>query len=129
MILIRYILRNHFAPFVFSTFTITCILLLQFLMKFADRLVGKGLDTLIVLQLIAYNLAWMVVLVVPMACLVATLMAFGAMSQNNEITIIRTTGISLWKMMVGPLFASAILCYLLILFNNDVLRIRAINSK
>jgi len=121
MILIRYILKTHFAPFVFSTFTLTCILLLQFLMKFADRLVGKGLDTFIVLQLIAYNLAWMLVLVVPMACLVSTLMAFGAMSQNNEITIIKSSGVSLWKMMIGPLLASAILCYLLILFNNDVL--------
>jgi lipopolysaccharide export system permease protein len=90
-------------------------------MKFADRLVGKGLDTLVVLQLIAYNLAWMVVLVIPMACLVATLMAFGAMAQNNEITIIKSSGVSLWKMMIGPLVASGILCYLLILFNNHVL--------
>lgn len=90
-------------------------------MKFADRLVGKGLDTLIVLQLIAYNLAWMLVLVIPMACLVATLMAFGAMAQNNEITVIKSSGVSLWKMMIGPLIASAILCYLLILFNNHVL--------
>ena len=90
-------------------------------MKFADRLVGKGLDTFIVLQLIAYNLAWMIVLVVPMACLVATLMAFGALSQNNEITIIKSSGASLWKMMIGPLAASVILCYLLILFNNNVL--------
>ena len=121
MILIRYILRSHFAPLIFSAFTLTCILLLQFLMKFADRLVGKGLDTFIVLQLIAYNLAWMVVLVVPMACLVATLMAFGTMSQNNEITIIKSSGVSLWKMMIGPLAASAVLCYLLILFNNYVL--------
>lgn len=121
MILIRYILKSHFAPFVFSTFTLTCIFLLQFLMKFADRLVGKGLDTLIVLQLITYNLAWMLVLVIPMACLVATLMAFGAMSQNNEITIIKSSGASLWKMMIGPLVASVVLCYLLIIFNNHVL--------
>lgn len=121
MILIRYILRNHFAPFVFSTFTITCILLLQFLMKFADRLVGKGLDTLVVVQLIIYNLAWMLVLVIPMACLVATLMAFGTMAQNNEITIIKASGVSLWKMMIGPVLASGALCYLLILFNNHVL--------
>jgi lipopolysaccharide export system permease protein len=121
MILIRYILKSHLAPFIFAVFTLTCILLLQFLMKFADRLVGKGLDTFIVLQLIAYNLAWMVVLVVPMACLVATLMAFGAMAQNNETTIIKSSGVSLWKMMTGPLIASALLCYLLILFNNHVL--------
>lgn len=90
-------------------------------MKFADRLVGKGLDTIVVIQLITYNLAWMLVLVIPMACMVSTLMAFGSLSQNNEITIIKSSGVSLWKMMLGPLAASAVLCYLLILFNNNVL--------
>jgi lipopolysaccharide export system permease protein len=38
-------------------------------MKFADKLVGKGLSTWVIIQLIVYNLAWMVVLVVPMAVL------------------------------------------------------------
>ena len=90
-------------------------------MKFADRLVGKGLDTWIVIQLILYNLAWMVVLVVPMAVLVATLMAFGAMAQNNEITIMKSSGVSLYKMIAGPLAASAVVGVLLIFFNNDVL--------
>jgi lipopolysaccharide export system permease protein len=97
------------------------IFLFQFLMKFADRLVGKGLDTWIVIQLILYNLAWMVVLVVPMAVLVATLMAFGAMAQNNEITIMKSSGVSLYKMIAGPLAASAVVGVLLIFFNNDVL--------
>ncbi|MFO7447192.1 MAG: LptF/LptG family permease [Ignavibacteriaceae bacterium] len=121
MILHRYILRNHLAPFAFSVLTLICIFLLQFLMKFADRLVGKGLDTFVVIQLIIYNLAWMVVLVVPMASLVAALMAFGTMSQNNEITILKSSGISLYRMMLAPLSASVIVGFLLILFNNDVL--------
>lgn len=90
-------------------------------MKFADRLVGKGLGAWVVIQLISYNLAWMVVLVVPMAVLVATLMAFGGMSQNNEFTVMKSAGISLYKMMIPPLLASILICYLLILFNNDVL--------
>jgi lipopolysaccharide export system permease protein len=90
-------------------------------MKFADRLVGKGLDTWIITQLVAYNLSWMVVLVIPMATLVATLMAFGNLSQNNEITIIKTAGVSLYKMMTAPVIASVILAYLLFRFNNDVL--------
>lgn len=90
-------------------------------MKFADRLVGKGLDTFVILKLIAFNLAWMVVLVVPMSTLVATLMAFGNMSQNNEITIIKSTGTSLYKMMIAPLLASIVVGYLLLIFNNDVL--------
>ena len=90
-------------------------------MKFADRLVGKGLDTWVIIQLIVYNLSWMVALVVPMAVLVASLMAFGNMSQNNEITIMKSSGVSLYKMITAPLIAATIIGYLLVLFNNDVL--------
>ncbi len=90
-------------------------------MKFADRLVGKGLDAWVIFKLIAFNLAWMVVLVVPMATLVATLMAFGNMSQNNEVTIMKSSGVSLYKMMLAPFLASIVVGYLLFLFNNDVL--------
>lgn len=90
-------------------------------MKFADRLVGKGLDTWVITKLIAYNLSWMVVLVVPMASLVATLMAFGNLSQNNEVTIMKSSGISLYKMMFPPFIASIVVAVLLFQFNNDVL--------
>src|SRR5690606_4872314 len=108
-------------PFVFSLVTLICIFLLQFLMKFADRLVGKGLDSWVITKLIVYNLSWMVVLVVPMASLVATLMAFGNLSQNNEVTIMKSSGVSLYKMMLPPLFASLIVAVLLFQFNNDIL--------
>jgi lipopolysaccharide export system permease protein len=121
MILSFYILKNHFIPFLFSTVALICIFVLQFLMKFADRLVGKGLDTWVIIKLILFNLAWMLVLVIPMATLVATLMAFGAMSQNNEITVMKSSGKSLYKMMTAPFIASIVVGYLLFLFNNDVL--------
>lgn len=91
------------------------------MMKFADRLVGKGLDTWVIVKLIVYNLSWMVVLVVPMATLVATLMAFGNMSQNNEVTIMKSSGISLYKMMLPPLIGSIVVALLLYQFNNKVL--------
>lgn len=90
-------------------------------MKFADRLVGKGLDGWVITKLIAYNLSWMVVLVVPMASLVAALMAFGNLSQNNEVTIMKSSGISLYKMMFPPFLASIIVAILLFQFNNDIL--------
>ncbi len=104
----------------FSLFTVMAVLLLQFLMKFADRLVGKGLSLWVISKLIVYNLAWMVVLVVPMAVLVACLMAFGNMSQNNEIAILKATGVSLYKMMLPPFLASIAVFYLLIQFNNHI---------
>jgi lipopolysaccharide export system permease protein len=121
MILHKYILRNHIIPFIFSTLALMGIFILQFLMKFAGRLVGKGLSFWIIIKLISFNLAWMVVLVIPMAVLIASLMAFGSMAQNNEITVVKSTGVSLYKMMIAPLIASAVLAYLLLLFNNDVL--------
>lgn len=120
MILFRYILKNHVGPFFFASFTLFAVFLLQFLMKFADKLVGKGLSLWVILQLIVYNLAWMVVLVVPMSILVASLMAFGSMSQNNEIAIMKASGISLYKMMLPPILASILIGYLLVQFNNHV---------
>jgi len=121
MIAYRYILRAHLIPFVFSTLTLMGIFLLQFMMKFADRLVGKGLDTWLLIKLIIFNLSWMLVLVVPMATLVSTLMAFGNFSQNNEITILKSSGVSLYKTMSAPFIASIILAILLFLFNDQVL--------
>ena len=120
MIIDKYILRNHGLPFLFASFVLMSVFLLQFLMKFADKLVGKGLDFFIIVKLIAFNLAWMVVLVVPMAVLLATLMAFGNLAQNNEVAILKASGVSLYRMMLAPLLAGLVVAYLLVLFNNHV---------
>lgn len=90
-------------------------------MRFIDNLVGKGLSWFIIVQLISLNMAWMVTLAVPMATLVAVLMAFGSLTSANEITIMKACGISLHRMMMPVLIASGIVCYGLILFNNKVL--------
>lgn len=90
-------------------------------MRFADRLVGKGLDSWIIIKLIVFNLSWMFVLVIPMATLVSTLMAFGNLSQNNEVTIIKSSGQSLYRMLISPVIGSVVVAYLLFLFNNEVL--------
>ena len=95
MLLYRHILRAHVGPFLFAFATLMFIFMLQFLMKYIDHLAGKGLGAWIIAQLIIYNLAWMVVLAVPMAVLVATLMAFGNMSANNEITAMKASSIGL----------------------------------
>ncbi len=120
MILFKYILKNHFFPFLFAVVTLMGIFLLQFLMKFADRLVGKGLPTIVIVKLITYNLAWMLVLVIPMAVLISTLMAFGNMAQNNEVAIMKSAGMSLFRMMLPPFLGGIILAFFLIWFNNNV---------
>lgn len=120
MILFRYITKNLLLPFIFALFTLMSVFLLQFLMKIADKLIGKGLSFLVISKLIIYSLSWMFVLAVPMAVLVATLMAFGSMAQNNEIAIMKAAGISLYKMLIPPIFGSVLIAILLVQFNNHI---------
>ena len=114
-------MKSHIGPFIFGLGTVIFLFLFQFIIKSIDQLVGKGLSIWVITQLIALNLAWMVTLAVPMAVLVATLMAFGTLAANNEITIMKASGISLKKMMFPIIIISFILFWLMIRFNNDVL--------
>ncbi|MFA7420283.1 MAG: LptF/LptG family permease [Melioribacteraceae bacterium] len=120
MILVKYILRNHFLPFLFASFVLIAVFLLQFVMKVADKLVGKGLGAWVITKLIGLSLGYILVLVIPMAVLIATLMAFGNMSQNNEVTIFKATGISLYRMIIPPLIASVLVAVGLVYFNNNI---------
>lgn len=116
-----YIFRAHIGPFIFSLCTLMFLFLLQFVMKFIDQLVGKGLSAWTILELITLNLAWMLVLAVPMSVLVAVLMAFGDMSSKNEITAMKATGVSIYRMLAPILLGGVLLAIVLVWFNNDVL--------
>ncbi len=116
-----YILRAHIAPFLFSFLTLMFIFLLQFLMKAVDQLVGKGLSAMVIGELIMLSLAWMVVLAIPASVLVATLMGFGKLSSQNEVTALRAGGMSLPRMMLTVLAAAVALAAGLVQFNNRVL--------
>lgn len=111
----------HFGPFLFCLFTVMFILLMQFLILHVDKLVGKGLPVMIVIELILTNLAYMVVLAVPMAVLVSTLMAFGRFSEWNELTAIRAAGINPIKLMTPVISIGFILFLSMAYFSNYIL--------
>lgn len=121
MTIYRYILKAHFAPFIISFFIVIFVFTFQFIYKYIDNLVGKGLSWWVITQLITLNLAWMVTLAGPMAVLIATLMAFGSLSSTNETTVMRSTGLSTFRLIFPVLVISSVLCYALVLFNNKVL--------
>ncbi|MBM2840145.1 MAG: permease YjgP/YjgQ family protein [Bacteroidetes bacterium] len=121
MLAYRYLLRAHIGPFVFSLCTLMFLFILQFVMKFIDQLIGKGLSAWIIIELIALSLAWMVVLAVPMSVLVATLMAFGELSSKNEITAMKASGMSMYRMLTPIIVASIVIAIVLVWFNNYVL--------
>lgn len=120
-ILRNYILRQHLVPFLLGFGVVTFILEMDVLFDYLDLVVNRGVALGAVLELFALSLGYIVALSVPCAVLVASLMTFGRLSQDNEITALRASGVNLLSVILGPLGASILLAIGLTLFNNHVL--------
>ncbi|MBC8346097.1 MAG: LptF/LptG family permease [Candidatus Marinimicrobia bacterium] len=116
-LLTRYILKQLFLPFIFSLLIIVFILFTQFLLRAIDRFLGKGLDLGTIFEYLFLNLGWITALAVPMAVLIAALMAFGQFSEDNEITAMRASGISFLTIVRPALALGFAIAATLILFN------------
>jgi len=117
----RYIARELVMPFIFALGIIVFILFINFFLRAVDRFLGKGLDLFTILEYLFLNLAWIVALAVPMAVLIATLMAFGRLSEDNEINALRASGISFLTILRPALLFGTGVCLLLIFFNTKIL--------
>jgi lipopolysaccharide export system permease protein len=97
------------------------ILLMQFLWKYVDDLVGKGLEWYIVGELLFYASATFVPLALPLAILLSSIMTLGSLGENYELTALKSAGISLvrimWPLVVISLFFVLAAFY----FSNNVL--------
>ncbi len=132
-ILSRYILKEHVGPFLFAFFTITFLLIIDFVPKIVNQVLDKDLPVSVVFELITLNLAWMIALSVPMSVLVATLMAFGRLTSDFEITAVKTSGVNLLRIMFPLLVAGGVITVAMIGFNDRILpdlnkRARALRS-
>ena len=117
----KYLMKQSFIPFVLSVGVITTVLFLQFLMRAIDRFLGKGLDVFTILEYLYLNLAWIIALSVPMSLLISSVMTYGRMSQDNEITALKSAGVNLFSIIKPALWFGSIVGFLLCLFNNFIL--------
>lgn len=84
------------------------ILDMQFLWVYADDLIGKGLDPLVIAELMMYASARLVNLALPLGILVASIMALGSLAEKNELTALKSAGMSLNRIL-RPLVATMLL--------------------
>jgi lipopolysaccharide export system permease protein len=97
------------------------VLLMQFLWKYIDDLVGKGLETVVIAELLFYTSANLVPMALPLAILVSSIMTFGNMAEHFELTAAKAAGISLQRIMLPLLFTAFMISGLAFLFSNKVL--------
>jgi len=106
---------------VFTFFISLFILLLQFLWKYIDDLVGKGLEGLIIAKLMFYASSTFVPLALPLAILLSSLMTFGNLGEHYELVAMKSAGISLRKAMKPLIFLAVFFSLAAFYFSNYVL--------
>ena len=115
------ILRRLPGPFFGWLGTLMFLLLMQFLIRWLPEIAGKGIPFWVIVELIVYNLAYMVVLAVPMSVLLSALMTFGSLAESQYYAVIKSTGISfqqlVWPAMIVALLVTGGMVY----FNNVLL--------
>ena len=96
------------------------VLLMQFVWKYLDDFVGKGLDTSIIIELMIYAASGLVPLALPLAMLLASLMTFGNLGENNELLALKAAGISLLRILKPLLVLSVFIAISAFFFANNV---------
>jgi lipopolysaccharide export system permease protein len=96
-------LKSFLGPFVATLFVSLFILLMQFFWKYIDDLMGKGLGLNVILELIVYISAGLIPLALPLTVLLSSIMTTGNLAENNELTALKSSGLSLSKIL-RPLF-------------------------
>ena len=102
------ILRSYIGPAIATFFIAVFVLLMQFLWRYVDDLVGKGLEWNVIVQLLFYASFTFVPMALPLSILLSSLMTFGNLGERYELVAIRAAGISLGK-VIAPLVIIAFL--------------------
>lgn len=117
----RMILRALPGPFLAWLGTLMFLLVMQFLIRYLPDIAGRGLPLGVIIELIAYNLSYMVVLAVPMSTLLASLMVFGRLAESKAYAVAKNAGISIWQLLWPALIVGVFLTACMTYFNNVML--------
>lgn len=115
------VIRNFAGPFLLTFFIALFVLVLQFLWKYVDDLIGKGLDHFILAELLFYASAKLVPLALPLAMLLSSIMTLGSFGEHLELTAVKSSGISLFR-FIRPLIMVALgVSLFAFFFSNNIL--------
>ena len=120
-ILDRYIASRFIRTFIFSLLALVLLPVLVDIIEHVDYFVDRKAGFLIVAQYYWYSLPYFLTLVIPVAALLSTLFSLGILSKNNELTAMRASGVSLYRLLL-PIWAVSILIALLAFFNEEYLK-------
>lgn len=118
-----FMLQSFLPLFMMTFFICLFIVLMQFLWRYIDDLVGKGLEMSVIGELFFYAALTMVPLALPLAILLASLMTFGNLGEQFELTAMKASGVSLIRSMRPLIVLMVFVAIGAFFFQNNVLPI------
>lgn len=103
------LLKAFIRPFVVTFLIVMFVLLMLFLFKYIDDLIGKGFEWYIILELMMYASATNVAMALPLSVLLSSIMTYGSLGENYELVAIKSAGISLRRAMYPMLLVIILL--------------------
>lgn len=116
-----YIIKRFIGPLIVTLLISLFVLLMQFLWVYLDDLVGKGLELNIIIEFLIYTLAMLMPMALPLSMLLASIMTFGDLGENNELLAMKAAGISLFRIMKPVIVLSILISVGAFYFSNRVI--------
>ena len=120
-IITKYTLKEMGGPFLGALFVLTIILAAGNIIQTADMVMNKGVDIIQVVKIFLFFLPYVLIFTIPISVLAAVLLGFGRLSGDNEITAIRTSGISLRKIIFPVIICGFIISLANVPLNDTIL--------
>src|SRR5476649_1552930 len=117
------ILKSFIRPFLVTFLIVMFVLLMLFLFKYIDDLIGKGFEWYIILELMLYASATNVAMALPLSVLLSSIMTYGSLGENYELVAIKSAGISLRRAMYPMIIVVTILSIAAFIFSDYMLPI------
>ena len=95
----RYVIREVLGPLVIGLLVFTFMLIIPFLIDYAESFISKGVPALVVLRVMATLLPSALALTIPMSLLLGLLVAFGRLSADREFVAMQACGVSLPRLL------------------------------
>jgi lipopolysaccharide export system permease protein len=117
----RMIIGAFVGPFLVTFVIVLFILVMQFLWKYVDDLMGKGLEWYTLVELLTYATASFVPLAIPLAVLLSSIMTMGGLGENSELVPMRSAGMGLLRIMFPLLVFVLLIAGASLFFSNNIL--------
>lgn len=115
-----FIAKQFGLLFIGTFFICQFVLMMQFLWRYIDELIGKGLSMEVLAEFFWHMGLMLVPQALPLAILLSSLITFGNMGESSELTAIKAAGISLMQAFRSLIFISVLICLTSLYFQNTV---------